>query len=93
MKQKNKNNFCSEKNDSCSSSCKVEGITSIDERGQMIIPKEIRDKAKLCAGDKLAILSWEKEGELCCITLIKVEKLASKVKEILGPVMGEFLKE
>ncbi|MHA1431222.1 MAG: HgcAB-associated protein HgcC, partial [Candidatus Freyarchaeota archaeon] len=25
--------------------CKVEAIISIDERGQMVLPKEVRDKA------------------------------------------------
>jgi hypothetical protein len=33
------------------SCCKVESVISIDERGQMILPKEIRDKAKIRAGD------------------------------------------
>ena len=42
--------------------CKVESVVSMDERGQMVLPKEIRDKARIRAGDKLALLTWEKEG-------------------------------
>jgi len=39
------------------------------------------------AGDKLALISWHKDGEVCCFTLIKAEALAERVKEFLGPVL------
>jgi antitoxin PrlF len=71
--------------------CKVESIVSVDERGQMVLPKELRDKAKIGAGDKLAVTSWEKDGEVCCITLIKVEDLVEMVKGQLGPIIKEIL--
>ncbi len=29
------------------SSCSVESIVTIDERGQMVLPKEIRERAKI----------------------------------------------
>ena len=74
------------------SCCKVESIVSVDERGQMVLPKEIRERAKIGAGDKLALVSMEKDGEICCLSLIKVEKLESMVKSMLGPVMDEVLK-
>jgi len=54
----------------------------------MVLPKELRDKANIKAGDKLALISWEKDGEICCISLIKADYLAEKVKEFLGPVMS-----
>jgi len=73
--------------------CKVESVVSIDDRGQMVLPKEIRDKAKIRAGDKLAVISWEKDGEVCCISLIKVEDLAEMVKGLLGPMMKEIIAE
>jgi antitoxin PrlF len=77
------------KNSSC---CKVESLISIDDRGQMILPKELREKANICAGDKLAIISWEKEGAVCCFTLIKADALAERVKDFLGPVMQDMYK-
>ena len=77
------------KNSSC---CKVESLISIDDRGQMILPKELREKANICAGDKLAIISWEKEGAVCCFTLIKADALADRVKDFLGPVMQDMIK-
>jgi antitoxin PrlF len=71
-------------------SCKVESIVSVDERGQMVLPKELRDKANIRAGDKLAVVSWDQGGEICCIYLIKTEHLADRVKDFLGPMMREI---
>ncbi len=70
--------------------CKVESIIGIDERGQMVLPKELRDKAKIRAGDKLAVVSWDKDGEVCCLYLIKTEYLTDRVKDFLGPMMKEM---
>jgi AbrB family looped-hinge helix DNA binding protein len=72
--------------------CKVEAIISIDERGQMVLPKEVRDKAKIKPEDKLVVVSFEEGENVCCIGLIKVEKLAEMVKDMLGPVMKDVLK-
>ena len=73
--------------------CKVEAIVSVDERGQMVLPKELREKAGIRAGDKLAIASWEKDGTICCISLTRVEDLTNMVKATLGPVVKEILTE
>ncbi len=86
MAKKNKDESCcaSETKDSC---CKIESLITVDERGQMVLPKELRDKANIRAGDKLALISWRKDGEVCCFTLIKADALAERVKEFLGPVL------
>ncbi len=73
------------------SCCAVEALVTVDERGQMVLPKELREKAGIKAGDKLAVTSWEKDGAVCCIALIKANNLESMVKGMLGPVMGEIL--
>jgi len=70
---------------------KVESIISVDERGQMVLPKELRDKAKIHAGDKLALVSWEKNGSVCCFTLIKANEFGDLVKGLLGPMMKEVM--
>lgn len=72
--------------------CRVEAILSVDERGQMVLPKEIREKADIHAGDKLALVSWEKEGKICCMALLKVTELTGMVENVLGPLMGEIIK-
>ena len=71
--------------------CKVEALVGVDERGQMVLPKETRDKAGIRAGDKLAVISWEKEGKTCCLTMIKAEELTDMVKCMLGPLMKDIL--
>lgn len=90
-KKKEKESFCGpiDKGIPC---CKVESIISIDERGQMVLPKDLRDRAKIKPGDKLALISWEKGGEICCLYLIKTEALAERVRDFLGPMMKEVSK-
>ncbi|MFX0097377.1 MAG: HgcAB-associated protein HgcC [Candidatus Hodarchaeota archaeon] len=90
-KKKTKSDFESIKDSS--SCCRVEYVTKIDDRGQMVLPKEIREKAKIRPGEKLAVISMEKDGKVCCISLIRAEDLEGKVKDLLGPVMKEILKE
>lgn len=93
MRQNVNDENCREQTDSLSCGCKVEALVSIDERGQMVLPKEIRDKMKIRAGDKLAVTSWEKNGKVYCISLIRAEEFTEMVKGILGPVMQDILKE
>ena len=71
--------------------CKVEALISVDERGQMVLPKDVRQKANINPGDKLALTTWEKDGSVCCITLTKAEELTGMVRATLSPVMKEIL--
>ena len=90
MAKKDNSRYCCVPTDEKTSCCKVEALVSVDERGQMVLPKETRDKANIRAGDKLAVVSWEKDGQVCCISLIKVEDLTEMVKGMLGPVMKDI---
>lgn len=73
--------------------CKVESLISVDERGQMILPKELRNKADIKTNDKLVLVSYERQGEICCMSLIKADALSGVVKGMLGPIMeGMFNK-
>ncbi|CAJ37438.1 putative transcription regulator (AbrB family) [Methanocella arvoryzae MRE50] len=69
---------------------KVEALVSVDERGQMVLPKDLRDRAGIKPGDKLAIVSWEKDGSICCMSLVKADALAGMVKDMLGPMVKEL---
>jgi AbrB family looped-hinge helix DNA binding protein len=66
--------------------CRVESLASVDSRGQMVLPKEVRDKARIRAGDKLAVLSLEKGGR-SCIVLIRAEDFAELVKDYSAVLM------
>lgn len=74
-----------------SCSCKVEALVSVDERGQMVLPKELRERAGIRAGDKLAVVIWEQDGEVCCMSLVKTGQLTGMVRQVLGPMMEEIL--
>lgn len=73
-------------------SCRVDSMVSVDDRGQMILPKDLREKAGIKGGDKLAVITWEKEGEVCCLSLIKAEEFGGMIKELLGPLMSDVLR-
>jgi len=75
------------------SCCQVTSLLNVDERGQMVLPKDVRERAGIHAGDKLALVAWEKDGTICCLTLIKAGELAGMVKEKLGPLLSGLLQE
>jgi AbrB family looped-hinge helix DNA binding protein len=83
-----KSNASSGQNSNC---CQIESIVTVDERGQMVLPKEIREKAGIKSGDKLAVVGWQKEGKICCLSLIKAEDFAGMVKGLLSPIMKDIL--
>lgn len=93
MVKKDKNKSCSVPTVKRTGCCKVESVVSIDDRGQTVLPKEIRDKANIKPGDRLAVISWEKDSKICCISLIKVEELTEMVKGLLNPLMKEILEK
>ena len=80
-------------NGSGKASCRMESIVSVDERGQMVLPKDLRERAGLKPGDKLAVTSWEMDGKICCITLVKTDSLVNMVKAELGPVMNNIINQ
>ena len=73
------------------SCCKIEALISVDDRIHMVLPREIRDRADIHTGDKLALVSWEKDGKVCCFTLIKVDEFGDMVRGLLGPMMKEVM--
>ncbi len=55
-------------------SCKIEALVTIDKRGQMVLPKDLRDKANIKAGDRLGVIYGEKNNKYC-ISLVKMDCL------------------
>lgn len=73
--------------------CQVEALVAVDERGQMVLPKEVREKAQIKAGDKLAVVIFEKDGKVCCVTLIKAENFGGMVKTLLSPMVEDIARK
>lgn len=90
MVKENTSQYCCAATGKSIACCQLESLISIDERGQMVLPKYIREKANIRAGDKLAVISWEKEGKVCCLALIKAEDFAEMVKGLLGPMVKDI---
>ena len=72
--------------------CKVDAVVTVDAKGQIILPKDLREKAELKPNDKLAVMSCEHEGKVCCILMVKTESLGKSIKVMLGPAFKEILK-
>lgn len=92
MKDLKKETCCSSK-DKSSSCCTVTGVVTVDERGQIVLPKDLRDKAQIKAGDKLAIVAMGDPKESCCLMLMKVNELDNMVKIKIDAVLGKSNKE
>jgi len=58
----------------------------------MVLPKDLRDRANIKAGDKLAVVSWGQNEGVLCLALIKVDELNELVKQMLGPLFKEMSK-
>ena len=71
--------------------CRVEAMVSVDERGQMVLPKDVREAAGIRPGDKLALILWRKSGAVCCMSLIKADDLTGIVRGRLGPMMKDII--
>lgn len=69
--------------------CRVEAVLSIDSRGQIVIPKEVRKRANIQDGDKLALVSWLNNDEVCCLALIRTDKLSSEVSGVMHSLLSD----
>ena len=72
--------------------CKVDALVNIDSRGQIVLPKDIREKAGIKAGDKFVVISYESESDMCCLMLVKAADFAEVTKGMLEPMAKEILK-
>jgi len=71
----------------CDAGCecyKVQALITVDERGQMVLPKDVRTRAGIEARDKLALTTLERDGKICCILLTKADEFVQVVQSTLG---------
>jgi antitoxin PrlF len=69
---------------SCGQGCKVDSVVTLDSKGHMVLSKDLRERAGLKPNDKIALITFKKEGSICCILMIKAEKLCDPVSKALG---------
>jgi len=73
--------------------CEIEAIVSFDDRGQLVVPKDLRKKFNLKAGEKFAMVSCTNENGLCCFTLVKTAQINDLVGRALGPMLNNIGKK
>jgi len=71
--------------------CQVDAVVAVDGRGQVVLPKEVRERADIKAGDKFVVISNESDGKVCCIFLVKADYFNQTVKGMLGPMVKDIL--
>ncbi len=69
--------------------CTIAAIVTIDGKGQILLPKDIRSQMGIKTGDKLALVSMPGEKSTCCLMLMKANELNSLVKIKVDSVLGE----
>lgn len=73
--------------------CRIDAVVTMDAKGQIVLPKGLREKANLKPNDKLAVVACEKNNEVCGIMMVKAESFRSALSETLGPLFKDILKE
>lgn len=73
--------------------CSVSAVVAVDERGQIVLPKDLRDRMGIKAGDKLAVVALGDPDETCCLMLMKAQELNGMVKVKFDAVMGRQKQE
>jgi AbrB family looped-hinge helix DNA binding protein len=68
--------------------CNLEALVNVDDRGQILLPKDLREKAKIGPGDKLAVVTCEEDGEVTVIALIKSNNIAGMINDFIMPKLG-----
>ena len=71
--------------------CQVDALITIYGRGQIVLPKEVREKADINAGDKFVVISHQSGGKGCCLFLIKADFFSETVKNTLEPLVRDIL--
>jgi len=57
----------------------------------MVLPKDVRVKAGIEVGDRLAVIAPEYKGRTRCILLIKADEFAASAGELLRPLLSEIV--
>jgi len=73
--------------------CRIDSVITMDAKGQIVLPKDLREKANIKPNEKLAVVACEKGGEVCCIMLLKADRLVSAVTKTVAPLIKPLTKE
>lgn len=61
----------------------IEAVVTVDPRGQILLPKDVREVLDLTSGSKLAVVVMKNGGVPCCLSLMPVGRFENTVREVL----------
>ena len=93
MSNKEQTDDCCNSSSEGSGCCHIEGVVHIDSRGQIVLPKALREKMGLNEGDKLVVISMNDRGKIASISLMKTNPIDGMIKLSLKPVMKEIIED
>ena len=67
--------------------CDLEAVVSIDDRGQIVLPKSLRQRAGIEPSDKLVLVSCADAHGVNCITIFKAKNMIGIIKDAMEPVV------
>ena len=91
MSEEEKQEECCPSDDERMSCCHVEGVVTVDAKGQIVLPKSLRESMEIKEKDKLIVVGMKDKGIITSISLFKAEKMDDMVKIMLKPIMKEIL--
>ena len=77
----------------CGPACRVEAVIGVDARGQMVLPKPLRDRIGLRPGGKVAVISWQGSDGACCLSLVNTGALTGLASRFLGPLVQALTRQ
>ena len=64
----------------------IYGMVKVGERGQIVIPKKVRDKFAILPGEKLLVMGHDNRA----IILMKAAPMKDMAQKILNSALGEI---
>ena len=89
MKKISKNPVSLPCSDSGPQSYEVEAVLTIDARGQIVIPKDVRIRAGINDGDKLVLVSQRNGERICCISIVSANAFSDKMPGLIQSLLSE----
>lgn len=65
---------------------RIEALLPVDERGQMVLPKSLRERLGIAAGDKMVAVAWKRGNGAAGLSLVKADTLKGLIDWLAGPV-------
>ncbi|MBS7619626.1 AbrB/MazE/SpoVT family DNA-binding domain-containing protein [Candidatus Bathyarchaeota archaeon] len=73
------------------SCCRVYSIVTVDSKGQIVLPKEVREEFNIGQNDRLVLIGFGSEKDHCCMVIMKADRLNSTLASMLQPIFKEVI--